>query len=251
MPSALLPGAVLVAAFGSRIYTTSPLPPLLLSQLPAASGRSLLYLVVVVVKVNIARPLPVVAHKVSVAWRPLVLRVAGQHALEAHAHALDVLHGAPSLRTQQIEADDAIRVYVRMDRDRPVGQLEEDDLWRLCTSVSRWSKQHADLRKRQAPHNIVLTDRVGEWESEPQPVGLVEVEGILVKNADIGHPFFEVVWRDKLDTGGKAGVIHLYQVAVGHRRGPRVRDCRRKYKTSTQKGDGNTHLVQLLSKPLG
>lgn len=70
-----------------------------------------------ILKPDIPRPLRVQPHKVVVPGRPLVLRVARQHALQAHAHALDVLHGRPAGRAEQIETDDAVAVDVRVDGD--------------------------------------------------------------------------------------------------------------------------------------
>lgn len=89
-----------------------------------------------VVEVDIAGSLAVGPNEVSIARRPLVLRVAGQHALEAHAHALDVLDGAPALRAEQVKTYDAIRVDMGVNGDRPVGQLKKDDLGWLFSPVS-------------------------------------------------------------------------------------------------------------------
>jgi hypothetical protein len=79
-----------------------------------------LHVIIVVVEVDIPRSEAVRAYKVLVARRPLVLGVARQHALQAHADALDVLNGAPPLLAKQVETYDAIRVYVRVNRDRSV-----------------------------------------------------------------------------------------------------------------------------------
>lgn len=59
-----------------------------------------------------------------------VLGVPGQHALDAHADALDTLDRRPAGRTQKIETDDAVAVDVWMDGDRtPTGALR----WgRMC-----------------------------------------------------------------------------------------------------------------------
>lgn len=76
--------------------------------------------VIVVVKVNVAWPLPIAPYKLIITWRSLVLRVAGQHALNTHADCFHVLHRAPALGAEQVETDDAVGVDVRMDRDRSV-----------------------------------------------------------------------------------------------------------------------------------
>lgn len=76
---------------------------------------------VVVVEVDVPGPQPVPPHKLLVAGRALVLGVAREHALYAHADTLDILHGAPALLAEEVEADEAVGVYVGMDRDRAVG----------------------------------------------------------------------------------------------------------------------------------
>lgn len=85
-----------------------------------------------VVELNVPGPLPVCADELLVAGGPLVLGVARQHALQAHAHALDVLDGAPALLAEEVEADDAVGVDVRVHRDGPVGGLDEGHLGGLC-----------------------------------------------------------------------------------------------------------------------
>jgi len=81
---------------------------------------------VMVVEVNIFRAESVGAYKLIVSGRTLVLRISRQHALDAHADALDVLYRAPSLLAKEVEADDAVRVDVRVDRDRAVGESHKD-----------------------------------------------------------------------------------------------------------------------------
>ena len=61
------------------------------------------------------------SYKVLVTGGPLVLVVARQHALDAHADTLDTLDRAPALLAEQVEADDAVGVYVRVHGDRTVG----------------------------------------------------------------------------------------------------------------------------------
>ena len=51
------------------------------------------------------------AHELVISLRTLVLGVAAQHALDAHAHALNALHGRPTrVAAEKIEADDAVGV---------------------------------------------------------------------------------------------------------------------------------------------
>ena len=70
-----------------------------------------------------------------VVGRALGARVAGEHALDADAHALHVMHGRPALRPEQVEADDAVAVDVRVQRDGPrdgVGERDECRFGRAC-----------------------------------------------------------------------------------------------------------------------
>lgn len=67
-----------------------------------------------VVEIDVPGPQAVASDELFVARRPLILGIARQHALETHADTLDVLYRAPSLLSQEIEADDAVRVDVRM-----------------------------------------------------------------------------------------------------------------------------------------
>ena len=66
-------------------------------------------------KTDIPRALRITPHKRLIALRSLILRVPCQHALDTHAHALNILHRAPARVAEEVEADDAIRVDVRVD----------------------------------------------------------------------------------------------------------------------------------------
>ena len=70
-----------------------------------------------IIKPNIPRSLRVPPTEILVPLGSLVLIVARQHALDAHAYTLDVLHGAPALGAEQVEADDAVGVNVGVHRD--------------------------------------------------------------------------------------------------------------------------------------
>lgn len=89
-----------------------------------------------IVKVDVPRPQSIALDEFIVSRRSLVLRVASQHALKAHADALDILYRTPSLLTKKIETDDAIRVYVRVYRYGSVGQLDEGHFGRFYDNVS-------------------------------------------------------------------------------------------------------------------
>lgn len=91
-----------------------------------------LHFIIVVEKVNVSGSQTVASHKLLVSRWSLVLNVAGQHALQAHADALDVLDWTPALVAEEIEADDAIRVDVGVYRYRAVVFLLEHHFRRLC-----------------------------------------------------------------------------------------------------------------------
>ena len=102
---------------------------------PGQYTAASLHGVIVVEKVDIFRPQAVAAHKLLVPWRALTLSVSREHALQAHADALDILHRAPPLLAEEVEADDAVGVYVRVDGDRPVGQVDKRDLGGFCRAM--------------------------------------------------------------------------------------------------------------------
>lgn len=60
--------------------------------------------------------LRVVPDKVLVSRWSLLLGVAREHTLETDAHALYVMHWTPPLSVEEVEADDAVRIDVRMPR---------------------------------------------------------------------------------------------------------------------------------------
>ena len=83
-------------------------------------------------EVNIPWPSTVGSHKLRIALGPLVLGVAREHALQTHAHALDVLDGAPALLAEQVETYYAVGVDVRVHWNRTVGELDECDFGGFC-----------------------------------------------------------------------------------------------------------------------
>lgn len=86
-----------------------------------------------VVKVDVFWSETVASDELLVSGRPLVLGIARQHALEAHAYALDVLDRTPALVAQEIEAYDAVGINVRMHGNRAVGLLDEGYFWWFWT----------------------------------------------------------------------------------------------------------------------
>lgn len=61
-----------------------------------------------IVEIDVSGSPSIAGHELRISFRTLVLGVAGQHALQGHAYALDVLDGAPALGAEEIEADDAV-----------------------------------------------------------------------------------------------------------------------------------------------
>lgn len=72
---------------------------------------------VLVDKTHIPWPQGVAPHKLLVPRWSLILGVACQHALDAHADALNVLDGGPALRAEEVEADVAVGIHVRVHGD--------------------------------------------------------------------------------------------------------------------------------------
>jgi len=64
--------------------------------------------VIVIIKIDVSWSSPVAGYELRISFRTLILGVTGQHALQGHAYALDVLYWTPALCAEQIEADDAI-----------------------------------------------------------------------------------------------------------------------------------------------
>ena len=72
---------------------------------------------VVIIEVDVLRALCISPHEILITRWSLILCVTRQHALDAHAHTFHILYRTPPLSTQQIQADDAIRVDMRVDWD--------------------------------------------------------------------------------------------------------------------------------------
>jgi hypothetical protein len=104
-----------------------------------ASETPKLNVIVMVIEIDVLGSLSVAPDKLFVARRPFVLAVARQHALDAHAHALDVLHGAPALRAEKVETYDAIGVDVWMHGNWSVVLLDKGDFWWFCSTWCQYS----------------------------------------------------------------------------------------------------------------
>lgn len=94
--------------------------------------RCRLYFVIVIVELDVLRSRLVCADEVGVAFGPVVLCIAREHALDAHTYALDILYGTPARGSQEVQADDAVGVDVRVHGYRPVFLLCEDNFGGFC-----------------------------------------------------------------------------------------------------------------------
>lgn len=52
-----------------------------------------LHIIIIIMEIDIPRSPPIIRHKVTITGRSLIARISGQHALNAHADALDRLYG--------------------------------------------------------------------------------------------------------------------------------------------------------------
>jgi hypothetical protein len=81
--------------------------------------------------VYIAGTLGVSPDKLLVSWRAFILRISRQHALDAHADALDILDRTPALGPEEIEADDSVAVDVRVHGDWTGGRADKGNFRRF------------------------------------------------------------------------------------------------------------------------
>lgn len=133
-----------------------------------------------VVKLDVSRTKSVASNKLLVPGWALVLGIAGQHALDAHADALHILNWAPTLLTKEIETYEAVRVYVRMHGNRPIGELDKCDFrWFCRRTISFISYRHEKTQ---------ITYRIACAELELQPVRLIKIKRIGIQHFDVHEP---------------------------------------------------------------
>ena len=77
-------------------------------------------------KANIPRPLGIIPYEILIALRPLLLRVTRKHTLQTDTHTLDVVNRRPTGTVEQVEADDAVGVDVRVPGYGVRGCADED-----------------------------------------------------------------------------------------------------------------------------
>jgi len=134
-------------------------------------------------EIDIPRPLPIRPDKLGVPRRPFGLGITREHALDRNANALDVVHGAPALGVEQVEADDAVAIDVRVQGDLAVdgaGEGQEDDFGRL--------------------------DGVGGGEEEAEAVVVSRRVDGVVGDGKVHLPFAEVWGGDEGDAGGEGAL---------------------------------------------
>lgn len=120
---------------------------MLLSAHAVHISRSIvLHFVIVKGKLDVPRPRCVVPYEVLVAWWPLLLRVAREHALETHADALYVVHGAPAGSVEEVEADNAVGVDVWVPRYGMRVVLNEDHFRSLMYGQLLIAAMRCELR---------------------------------------------------------------------------------------------------------
>lgn len=220
-------------------------------------ARSHLNFVVMVVEIDVPRPQSIAPDELLVTRRALVLGVARQHALQGHAHALNVLHRAPSLLAQKVETDDAVRVDVGVYRYWSVGLLDEGHLRGLW-----FNRQSRLLMKRSMPCARFLTDWILVSKPEHQSVN-IWVERVVVENLDVQVPRLEVVGGHKRDARREVvGDLsqHFSQLTRFERggrgraraeasKGAALRQTRAVRAKTDRHSDTQTYFCQLFPKP--
>ena len=91
-------------------------------------------------EIAILRSLRVIFHEILVAWRPFLLCVACQHALQADTNTLYIVDRTPALTVKQVKTDDAIRVDVWVPRYRVRVVLDENHFGGFC--FKGWLVRH-------------------------------------------------------------------------------------------------------------
>jgi hypothetical protein len=118
-------------------------------------------------KVNIPWPLRIIPDEILIPLRPLLLRITRQHALQTHTDALDIVDGRPTRAVEQVEADDAVGIDVRVPGDGVVGVANEGDFWGLRDVGLVW---FVDRREEMV---VAYLDGVLWAEGKFQAVGFV------------------------------------------------------------------------------
>jgi hypothetical protein len=91
-------------------------------------------------KIDILRSLRIIFYEIFVAWRPFLLCVACQHALQADTNTLYIVDRTPALTVKQVKTDDAIRVDVWVPRYRVRVVFDENHFGSFC--FKRWLVRH-------------------------------------------------------------------------------------------------------------
>lgn len=118
------------------------------------------------------------------------------------------MNWAPALASEEIKADNAVGVDVRMQRYRAISQLDKDDFWGFCEGASGVSGRNSTRAYDAvgAAGQQRRTDGILRGELELQAINLALVNGVVIENSNVEEPFVEVVGRNEIDPGRKAVV---------------------------------------------
>ena len=114
-------------------------------------------------KINIPRPLLVVAHEVIVARRTFFGGITREHALQAHTYAFHIVNGGPSRAIEEVEANDAVGVDVRVPGYGVRGCTDEDYFGGLRYHMALVVFLVVDGAKRMWRRRIMEAVRRSEW----------------------------------------------------------------------------------------
>lgn len=152
-------------------------------------------------EVDVSWPLLIRPDEVLVSGRTFALRIARQHTLQSHADAFHIVHRTPSGLVEEVEADDSVRVDMRVYGDRVSFVADEDDFGCLVDADVSMVQHESQVEcgaasTKQQTHLY----RIAIAESELQPIHVALVYRVVV-HANVHEPFLEVVGLDSRDTG--------------------------------------------------
>lgn len=102
-----------------------------MKRLSLETGETRLYCTVVEYKLHVSRSRAVGFNELFVAFWSLVFGIAREHTLNTHTDTFGTLYWTPALCSQKVEANNAVRVDMRVHRDGTVWSLFKSDLRRF------------------------------------------------------------------------------------------------------------------------
>ena len=156
-------------------------------------------------EVYVPGSLRVVTHESIVSRRALILRVAGQHGLQADAHALHVMNRRPPSTIQKIETYDAVRVYVRVHRYRMGLVADKDDFGRLDGVALGEHKLQSVC--------LVFVERICRSVRRCESCAYMTTTLTVIHDPYIHEPLLEVVCLDKSNTRWEL-ILQLYLTLI-------------------------------------